>query len=512
MTGPQITANLTLDNKGFKAGLDDANKHKETFGSHFKEFGKELGHGFKDVGKEVGAALFGGIVGAIRGGSGAGSSIGGGLGGAIGAALGVAGGPWLAVLGAGIGARIGESIGGGVQDALKASLNVERAIDDLDTILRTRLHKTYEGVKEEVEATAETMHKFGFGTADTTAAIGQLITSHMSLEKAQRNMALVADVAAKREMSLADSARYVGLASMGSLRGLREIGVHLKGTGNQAQDAAMAMRELHKFTGAAQKQAERDPWKGMRVAFEELNEVIGKQVAPVLRDVAKDMTAFFSSATGAKDAKAFWLAIADGLKTAWRWAKNVVETVRGAFDLIQHLDLGKVFAQSFILILKVARDGLNLLIKMLFIGLLEAVPAFVLYLGQALVEMLKSVFGAKLSGYLGLNAADEALKRKAKAAQKDTHDDTSAAFRQFGESARSDAAAFAKQSGLTGSNERVASNDNAAAQEVADRKALPDKVAAMKASMEKQGQKQSYEASVTVMLQESDRLHGIMAH
>jgi hypothetical protein len=528
---PKITAELGINAKPFHDGLKEADKHKSDFGHSFQAMGHALGHGFKEVGKNVGAALMGGLFGALKGGAGAGEAAGGGAGGAVGAALGMFAGPQGAIVGALIGERIGGAIGGAVGEGLRAGLKLENAQDDLDTVLRNRLHKTYQMVKGDVEEVAEKMHSVGFGTADSIAAIGQLVVSHMSLEQAEKNLALAADVAAKRHVNLADGAKLVGLASMGNLRGLREFGISLKSTGDRAQDAKMAMKELAQFTGAAQKQAERDPFRVMRIEFEEFSEVIGLQVKPALGELAHDLGDFFKSSEGKGFGKSVGHVIAEGIKMAvgfgrelFHIAKVTVELFKGLGEAFTNGDLAIGLVSFLALAVKLVWDALVLLGKLILIGLFNALPTLLITAVEMLLQILKDALGPKISKMIGLDEGIAHTQRARAAAAKDTHDNTSAAFTRFSEDAREDVHQFAKKSGMGGAvdraNERINERERAAkeAAEAAERakRELPSKLAAMKEQQRVQEYLNKRDSamglgSFAITLQQNSPTHQIMA-
>lgn len=467
---PQITANLNLDSKGFQTGIKQAETSTKKLDGTMSGVSKTMGKALSAVGQTAFAALAAGVAATVA----------------------------------------------TIYKAVPAAMEAQAAIDDLDNTLRNRLGKTYKQLQPQIEAMASSMQKaFGFGDEDAKVALSQLITSGMSFEKAMNTMQLVADVAAKKNMTLAESAKAVGLASQGNTRGLREMGIIVKSTGDRTKDAALAMAQLHKTAdGAAQALASRNPFRAMNEMVGELFETIGVELLPVVKDIVKELTGVVGGEGAQSKAKAFGKALADGFREAWTWAKAIA----GFFT---NADWSRVFVEAIKLFIKLAWDGAKVLGHLLLVGIGNALPGLGAMVGQAVLELLSDILGPKISKLMGFDKGAARLAEFSKKSFADGKANANDALTRFGEDSREDIAQFTKNTGLAGIKDNVAAADAAnRAKEASTPSAaeMAAKVAAVKASQAQEAWQAQRMAAmsggdrqITINLAQSNPTHAIMS-
>jgi DNA-binding FrmR family transcriptional regulator len=174
-----------------------------------------------------------------------------------------------------------------IRDSVGAARAAQAANDSLNVSLR-KLGTTYQTVAPNVERFATSMKRaFGFSDEDAKDGLTQLITSGMSLNEAMSQGNLIADIAAKRQSTLAESSKIVGLAFQGNTRALREFGIIIKTTGDRTKDAKAAFQALEQFQGEAAARAAREPWRAMNEEIGDIKEDIGSGFLPILNEAQK---------------------------------------------------------------------------------------------------------------------------------------------------------------------------------------------------------------------------------
>ena len=142
--------------------------------------------------------------------------------------------------------------------------------------------------KENLAATSALVDSYedlGFGSEKAADAYSVLITATQDVEKSNKLMALAADLARARTMSLEDAARALARAQAGNARIFTQFGITLDNTKPKAEAIAEAMGKLEQRLGG-QAQAYAKTFAGQLAILNEglgdIAEQIGMRVLPYL--------------------------------------------------------------------------------------------------------------------------------------------------------------------------------------------------------------------------------------
>jgi hypothetical protein len=233
------------------------------------------------------------------------------IGGAFSQIGGMIGGEFGAVLndvGEGIN-RIGESaskmstqmiIGGGAVTAvgvamMKMGAADKEASDQLKQAIEAS-GNSWESYKEDIETTVKSQETFGHSAVDTQDALRKMTTATGDPQKALNNMAVAADLAAAKHISLSDAADLVDrvLSGKGG-KALAQFGITMQNTGDKVKDGQVALDALaRKLDGQAS--ASMDNFGGFvaqaTVKLEDMGAQIGQVAGPILTTLGPAMMAF----------------------------------------------------------------------------------------------------------------------------------------------------------------------------------------------------------------------------
>jgi len=211
-----------------------------------------------------------------------GSSVGGAKGGKLGAALGggLGGVGKAGLIGAGVAAgaavalKVGKSVAAAAKEAQVAQANLDQAF----AASGKSQAKYGAQVETAIQATSRLAAIDDELVSDSYAS---LLRTTGSVEKATRGVALAANIARARKISLAAAAKIVEKAENGQLRGLRALGVEIDAntTATEAIERAQA-----KFAGSSERygRTAAGAQDKLAVAFENLQEKVGAKLLPVL--------------------------------------------------------------------------------------------------------------------------------------------------------------------------------------------------------------------------------------
>jgi hypothetical protein len=142
-----------------------------------------------------------------------------------------------------------------------------------------------EANRKQVEALADSYIQLGFADDEAAAGMDTLLRATGDLQKSQDLLALSADYARAKHISLADATAVIGKASMGGAKAFREMGITLDTSLPKAQAVDKAMKELAGTVGG-QAQAYTKTFAGqMAIMKEEFNntaETLGTALIPIL--------------------------------------------------------------------------------------------------------------------------------------------------------------------------------------------------------------------------------------
>ena len=154
-------------------------------------------------------------------------------------------------------------------------------IEDAHVQLETAVKNSgnnFEDYSKEINQTIGHMEDFGHSSADTQAAMATLTTKLQDPQKAIADMAVAAEVAAAKHISLAAAAELVGKASDGNAKALKQFGL-ANVSGQEAVDAlgkrlnGLAEGESKTFEGRMD---------AVKTKVEDFAGAIGQKVGPAL--------------------------------------------------------------------------------------------------------------------------------------------------------------------------------------------------------------------------------------
>ena len=127
-------------------------------------------------------------------------------------------------------------------------------------------------------------------------------------------IASVVDLAEEKEMSLASAFELVGKAANGNAGALSKYGVEVQLVGDRTKDMATITKGLTgAFGGAAEATGKGiGSFRGLKSAFEDVQEEIGKRFAPAVTAVTRYLTEFFKAIASSDSLTGFAAAIVAG--------------------------------------------------------------------------------------------------------------------------------------------------------------------------------------------------------
>jgi hypothetical protein len=148
--------------------------------------------------------------------------------------------------------------------------------------------------KDQIEEAIKSQERFGHGASDTQDALNALTIALQDPNKALQEMGLVADIAAKKHISLAEAAQFLIRIQEGGVKGLKEFGIVLDGNGSKADQLNRALDEMAQRL-AGQADAAADTFSGRLSALK----AHADDVLSSLSNVATVLTSIGPVVTGA---------------------------------------------------------------------------------------------------------------------------------------------------------------------------------------------------------------------
>jgi hypothetical protein len=142
-----------------------------------------------------------------------------------------------------------------------------------------------EANKKAVEENTAAYSTLGFENSDALTGMGTLLTATNDITQANKLMAMSADYARYRHVSLTDAARVLARGTQGSAKAFKEMGITLDTTIPKNQAIAKAFDQLNAKIGG-QAQAYTKTFAGrmdvLRERLQEVGDAIASKVLPVL--------------------------------------------------------------------------------------------------------------------------------------------------------------------------------------------------------------------------------------
>lgn len=194
-------------------------------------------------------------------------------------------------IGAGISAvnMVGDavkSVAGYVADAVSMAREEEAGIAGLNASLRENA-KGWDGTTDAIERTIKAQQdQFAFSDGDQREALSRLVAVTGDVDVAMDRMRLAMDLARLRGIDLATASDIVGKVHGGNIGILSRYGIQLERGATSAEALAkiqeMAAGQAEAFGSSSQGAAE-----SAGMAFEDLQEDIGKKLLPVLTELSR---------------------------------------------------------------------------------------------------------------------------------------------------------------------------------------------------------------------------------
>jgi hypothetical protein len=167
---------------------------------------------------------------------------------------------------------------------VKMAMDLEKSLSRLGQTLNALGLSTAENRKQ-IGLLVDSYEDLGFGSEDAADAYGRLITMTKDVEESNRLLAMSADLARARTMSLEAAASLLARAQMGNTRVFRQFGITLDETKPKAQAIEEAMGKLEaRLSGQAQ--AYTKTFAGQLAVLNEslgdIFETIGLKLLPIL--------------------------------------------------------------------------------------------------------------------------------------------------------------------------------------------------------------------------------------
>ena len=245
------------------------------------------------------------------------------------------------LIGAGV---VGTAI---VTKQLKASVDAALEAEKAQTRLRGAFKSAGAAQVAYARATkqiAQVSRDAALDDEDLSDSLAKLTRTTGSAQKGLKGMALAANIARARGISLEAATKIVEKAFIGQLRGLKAVGVEIDRNTTATQAIDLAQR---KFAGSAEAYGKTAAASQERlgVAFENLQEKIGQKLLPVLQKLAIRLTELISWT------EKNWPRIS-------KIIKDSVAAIRPAIDLIVATVQGMAKAiQGVVNIIKGIKDG-----------------------------------------------------------------------------------------------------------------------------------------------------------
>lgn len=167
---------------------------------------------------------------------------------------------------------------------VKMAMDLEKSLNRLGQTLTSLGLSTAENRKQ-ISLLVDSYEELGFGSEDAADAYNRLITMTKNVETSNKLLAMSADLARARSMSLQEAASLLARAQMGNTRVFRQFGIVLDDTKPKAQAIADAMGQLEaRLSGQAQ--AYTKTFAGQLAILNEslgdIFETIGFRLLPIL--------------------------------------------------------------------------------------------------------------------------------------------------------------------------------------------------------------------------------------
>lgn len=221
------------------------------------------------------------------------------------------------------GGAIGGAVAGigllavGLKGSVEAALEAEKA----EARFKDAMDKVGASAKQRAaaqEAVNKVSRQAALDDEDLSDVYSKLVRTTGDVEKAQKGMALSADIARARNISLEAASKLVEKAYLGNEQAFKKVGIQVE-KGTTATEALEIAQK--KFAGSAEAYGKTaaGAQDKLGVAFENLQEKVGQKLLPVLAKLATKLTELitWAEANWPRFAKSIQPAI-DALDMVWK--------------------------------------------------------------------------------------------------------------------------------------------------------------------------------------------------
>jgi hypothetical protein len=200
---------------------------------------------------------------------------------------------------------MGAAFAGFAALGIKEANESEQALNKLGQTM-SNLGINTEANRSQIEKLTDSYEKLGFGNEEAASGFNKLLVATGSVTESQNLLALSADFARVKNMSLEEASATLARASAGNAKAFKEMGITLDSTIPKSEAVAKAMDELQGKIGGQAVNATKTFKVQLLILKEEVGS-IAEKIGGALLPVLKNMVEFFSKAIDfiSRNAKVF---------------------------------------------------------------------------------------------------------------------------------------------------------------------------------------------------------------
>jgi hypothetical protein len=191
------------------------------------------------------------------------------------------------------------------KESINAFANVERSTVVLDNTLKN-FGVSDEGIKS-IEETVSNLEKLtSFDDSQIRSALSNAVIKLGDVNLAMKTVEVAMEVARARNLDLNDAVQRLSLGLLGNSRGLKDLGINIKDFGDNAQLTAeqkLAILDtvLNKVKGSVEEfnKSTSGSMDKMATSFENFKEAVGRELAPMVKDISDATTTMLNKITDA---------------------------------------------------------------------------------------------------------------------------------------------------------------------------------------------------------------------
>jgi len=200
---------------------------------------------------------------------------------------------------------MGAAFAGFAALGIKEANESEQALNKLGQTM-SNLGINTEANRSQIEQLTDSYEKLGFGNEEAASGFNKLLVATGSVTESQNLLALSADFARVKNMSLEEASATLARASAGNAKAFKEMGITLDSTIPKSEAVAKAMDELQGKIGGQAVNATKTFKVQLLILKEEVGS-IAEKIGGALLPILKNMVEFISSAIDfiSRNAKVF---------------------------------------------------------------------------------------------------------------------------------------------------------------------------------------------------------------